>query len=84
MYISQGHFLTPFIVVLKDGKPVGRLIAVDTDLKVGIRLVGFDPEEGLPITDLVEVDEITFVSDMPEDLRDLIPEGFRIVDPVKE
>ena len=85
MYITEGHFLSPFIVVLKDGEPVGRLISVDTDLKAGIRIVGFDPEDGSPLTDLVAVDEVIFITeDMSDDLQNLIPEGFRKIESIKQ
>jgi hypothetical protein len=77
MYIAQGHFLSPFVVVLKDGRPIDRLMSIDTDLMVGTRLVGYDSNDGLPIIDLVVVDKVAFViKDMPEDLLDIIPLEF--------
>jgi hypothetical protein len=85
MYITEGHFLSPFIVVLKDGKPVGMLKSVDTDLKVGIRVVGFDPEDGLMLTELIKIDEVVFITNrMPNNLRELIPAGFKVVDSIEE
>ncbi len=80
MYITEGHFLSPFIVILRDGKKIGRILSLDTDLKVGIRLTGFDPDDGSPITDLVAFDEVIFVTeDMPEELKSIIPAGYKIV-----
>lgn len=81
MYITEGHFLSPFIVVLKDGEQVRMLKSVDTDLKIGIRVVGFDPEDGSMLTDLIKVDEIIFVKDrIPDNLQELIPAGFRVME----
>lgn len=76
MYICEGHFLADFILILKDGKPVGNLMAVDTDLLVAKRLVGFDPETGEPISDLIKVDQVMFAESMPNNLKNLIPIGF--------
>ncbi len=74
MYISEGHFLSPYIIVLKDGEPVGRLLSVDTELKIANRLVGFDQVSGAPITDFVKIDQVKFLTDqMPETLKDLLP-----------
>jgi len=73
MFICQGHFLADYLIILKDGKPVGRVISVDTDLMVVERLVGFDPEDGNPLTDLIKIDQVLFKSNMPEILKDLLP-----------
>ena len=82
MYICNGHFLAPNMVVIKDNKPCERLMAVDTDLLVAVRLVGYDPEDGSDLIDLVKVDNIFFIKkNMPPGLIDLIPEGFEVVDP---
>lgn len=78
MYIQNGHFLSPYLLVLRDGKSCSRLVSVDTDLMIGVRLVGFDPETGEQLTDLVKIDKVMFVN-LPEGLRDLIPDGFEIV-----
>jgi hypothetical protein len=81
MYITQGHFLSPFTVVIKDDKPINRLMAIDTDLMVVTRLVGYDPDDGLPIIDLVTVDKVLFVTEgMPQNLLDIIPLEFERID----
>lgn len=80
MYICQGHFLADYILVIKDEKPLGRIISVDTDLLVAERLVGFDPETGGPLTDLIKVDLVVFRSDIPAGLKDLLPVGSVLVE----
>lgn len=80
MYICQGHFLAPHVIVVKDGLPLGRLVAVDTDLMVAERLVGFDSETGEPLTDLVKVEQVVFKSDIPPGLKDLLPTGTVLVE----
>ncbi len=75
MYITAGHFLAPYIIVLKDGEPIGRVIAVDTELLVAQRLVGFDSETGAELTDLVKVDQVKFLTEqIPAGLKDLVPQ----------
>lgn len=76
MFITKGHFLSPFIRVLKNGQPLNMLHSIDTDLLVAIRVVGFDGDEETPLLDLVKVDEVQFVTDkMPSQLQDMLPEG---------
>ena len=76
MFITTGHFLSPYTKAYDEGgNIIGRLQAVDTDLMVGMRLVGFDPETGEANLDLVKVSKIVF-SDIPEPLGDMLPEGF--------
>ncbi|MBD3255982.1 MAG: hypothetical protein GF383_12880, partial [Candidatus Lokiarchaeota archaeon] len=59
----------PHIYVAKDGKLCKRLTGVDTRLMVGTRLVGFDPELGRPIIDLVKVDKVFVdLGTMPQEL----------------
>jgi len=79
MYICRGHFLSPYVVALVDGKPVERLIAIDSDLMVAQRLVGFNPEDGSEVTDLVKIDEIMVSSDLPDAIVNLLPEGCLIM-----
>jgi len=68
------------MVVLKDDMPIGNLLAIDTDLMVAERLMGYDPQTGHPISDLVKVDKIMFVEKgMAEGLADLIPDEFEII-----
>lgn len=73
MYICQGHFLADHIVIMKDDRPVGRIMSVDTDLLVAERLVGFDPEDGQPLVDLIKIDQVLFKSTIPNGLKDLLP-----------
>ena len=80
MYICQGHFLAPHIIVIKDNVPVARIMSVDTDLMVAERLVGFDPEDGQPLVDLIKIDQVIFKSDMPPGLKDLLPIGTVLVE----
>ena len=81
MYICRGHFLAPYAVAIVDGKPLNRMIAVDSDLMVAQRLVGYNSDTGEEITDLVRIDNFFFISNgMPEGLKDLIPEGFEIIE----
>lgn len=80
MFITKGHFLSPFVRVIKNGNPLGMLYSVDTDLLVAIRIVGFDEDTEAPLFDLVEVDEVQFIVDeMPENLRELLPLDFKAV-----
>lgn len=80
MYICSGHFLAGHIAVLKDKNPLQSLRAIDTDLMVAQRVVGYDPKTGEELTDLVKVDEVIFIdNNLPKELKDLIPNGFKIV-----
>ena len=79
MFITKGHFLSPFVRVLKDNKVLGMLYSVDTDLMVAIRIVGFDEKDETPLLDLVKVDDIQFITDgMPSHVQDLLPPNFKI------
>jgi hypothetical protein len=74
----MGHFLERYVVVVKNGKPIERLLAVDTDLLVAQRVVGFNQSNGELLTDLTKVDEVLFHTDeMPEELKDLLPDNFK-------
>lgn len=84
MYICQGHFLAPHVIVIKDGQPLGRLVSVDTELMVAQRLVGFDAESGEAFTDLVKVDQVVFNAEIPVGLKDLLPQGTVLVNLKKE
>lgn len=80
MFITKGHFLSPFVQVIKNGKPLKLIHSIDTEMLVAIRVVGFESETEAPILDLVKVDEVQFVSDrMPSQLQELLPEGCTIV-----
>lgn len=77
MFFSENHFLLPHIHVVVDGKICKRLTGVDTRLMVATRLVGFDPQFGRPIIDLVKVDKVFVdLGTMPEGLKDLLPDWF--------
>lgn len=79
MFITKGHFLSPFTVVIKDNKEVGMLHSVDTDMLVAIRIVGFDENDKTPLIDLVKVDKVFFKTEnMPSHLSDLIPNNLRV------
>lgn len=85
MFITKGHFLSPYVRVLKDGEILGMLYSVDTDLMVAIRIVGFDEEDETPLLDLVKVDDIQFLTDgMPSHLKDLLPKEFKTISFVNE
>ncbi len=74
MFITRGHFLSPYCLVYKDGKTVTNLQSVDTDLMVAIRVVGFDPEDKSAMLDLVKIDEIKFnIFSMSSMVQDLLP-----------
>lgn len=76
MFITTGHFLSPFTMVLRKEKVLGLVHSVDTDLMVAIRIVGFNSEEETPILDLVSVDYVCFITTgMPGHLEDLLPDG---------
>lgn len=73
MYITMDHFLSPFIAIIKDNELVERILAVDTELLVAVRLSGFDNESGQPQTDLIKIDEVIFLKDkIPENLKYLL------------
>ena len=84
MYICEGHFLASYVIVIKDGNPMGKLVAIDTDLLVAQRLVGFDTETGERFTDLVKVDQVVYSSAIPEDMKDLLPVGSVLVELKKQ
>lgn len=76
MFITKGHFLSPFVRVMKNGKQISMLQSVDTDLMVAIRVAGYDEDNETPLLDLVKVDEVQYItSRMPSQLQDLLPEG---------
>ncbi len=77
MFISENHFLLPHVQVVVDGKIHHRITGVDTQLMVGTRIVGYDPEHGVPIIDLVKVDRILIdLGTMPEGLFEMLPDWF--------
>lgn len=77
MFITKGHFLSPFTIVYKDEQPVGMLHSVDTDLCVAIRIVGFEEDEDgqkNPVLDLVKIDKVMFSTiGMSSQIKDLLP-----------
>lgn len=80
MFITKGHFLSPFIRAYKKEKQLTMLHSIDTDLMAAIRIVGFDQDEQTPVLDLVKIDKVHFVTDqMPSHIQDLIPDGFELV-----
>lgn len=79
MYICQGHFLAPYVIVIKDDQPLGRLVSIDTELMVAQRLVGYQQDTGESITDLVKVDKVFFSTTIPANLKDLLPKGATLV-----
>lgn len=83
MYVPEGHFLAPHIAATNEGELCQRLIAVDTDLMVGVRLTGYDHNTGDQIIDLIKVDKVFFVN-VPPGLKDLVPEGLEIIETTEE
>jgi hypothetical protein len=83
MYISAGHFLAPHLAATQDGEPCNRLVAVDTELMVGVRLTGYHPDNGSEIIDLIKVDKV-FLINVPPGLMDLVPDGIEVVEIIKE
>lgn len=75
MFISENHFLLPFTMASADSKIIKRLMGVDTELMVGMRLVGYDSGTGRPVIDLLKIDGVYLdIGSMPEGLSDLLPE----------
>lgn len=78
MYIFNGHFLSPYAKIFKNGEVVGRIIGVDTELMVAQRLIGYDPNTGAEICDLIKVDEVKIDTELlPDYLKEMIPEELR-------
>ena len=85
MFITKGHFLSPFVRVIRGGKPMDMLHSVDTDMLVAIRVVGFDKDNETPILDLVKVDEIQYLTArMPSHLQDLLPKDCKIIEELED
>lgn len=81
MFITKGHFLSPYARAYKNEKLLKSLHSLDTDLMVAIRIVGFDEQENTPILDLVKVDKIVFaINNMPSQLEDLLPNNFERIE----
>jgi hypothetical protein len=82
MFITKGHFLSPYAKVYKDGEILGMLHSVDTDLLVAIRIVGFEQNEqneGSAILDLVKIDKVAFSTQgMPSQIKELLPKDVLI------
>ena len=75
MFITKGHFLSPYTRVVKNDEVLSFIHSIDTDLSVCIRIVGFDEADQTPLLDLIKVDLVYFVTEgMPSQLLDLIPE----------
>lgn len=78
MWICENHFLSPFVVVKVNGEELNRVMGVDTELMVAMRLVGYEPENMRPIVDLIKVDGVEFrLDEMPEGIKDLLPNEYK-------
>ena len=60
MNITPYHFFSKHTIVMKDGKPLGMVQSVDTDLMVAAILSGYDFDNKQDLLELVRVDEICF------------------------
>lgn len=81
MFITKGHFLSPYTRVMKNGKSISLIQSVDTDLMVCIRIVGFDEVDETPILDLIKIDKVAFITEgMPGHLLDLLPDDIEKYD----